>query len=457
MSMVAPSLPAEHAQEEAVACDVDELWLADEFGEGSTGLPLPKIEENLFHRIIRNPFPAGRAPRELACSQMLCAVLQNAPTLRLRLLQWLAKQANAATPDLGQLDFDFETEQRTIEAKRDDLRISGFSRDVDEPCQVLLWTIEVKVEAPFSRSRAMDGQEQDTDRSGSVHQIRHYDTWLARQQPTHKAGFVLGVRRLGHCLPGDLACTWSCTTWTELGAEVEAALREKLPESAIPSAERLLGEHFLGFIRRYLWRSDNMPTSKLKLTFNAVAFLRAVGRFGAGCEKKVLALTSNFEQILRKSRIARGPIQQHLNVFKPWPAGASYSQYVFPRGSGKDPKLLVGITGNEDYECPSVEVILVIPIDLDRTRVFQGGLPKTRQLLQRRKQRWVYQGPDGEDATATSFLCDKPLTDVLEREDQDSIIEEFVASSLDDLKAAKIVQLLEKASAELKKKRPANR
>src|SRR5688572_21962141 len=116
-------------------------------------LHLPSPSNNLFQRLIRNPHAESERAKERECAEMLCALLQNAPGLRLHLLRWLGVQVGFDVEKLDRLRFTIDTEQ-PIGAKRDDLRIVGLPDAPGEDRPALIWTVEVKVGASFHESAA---------------------------------------------------------------------------------------------------------------------------------------------------------------------------------------------------------------------------------------------------------------------------------------------------------------
>ncbi|MEX1368768.1 MAG: hypothetical protein AB1Z98_36910 [Nannocystaceae bacterium] len=95
-------------------------------------LDLPRGRHNLFARIIRNPYPRDRPPRERECAEMLCGVLDNAPELRTVVMHWLAERARTGPlPDIDHHIVRIDTEQ-AIGTKRDDLRITARDPDSSE-------------------------------------------------------------------------------------------------------------------------------------------------------------------------------------------------------------------------------------------------------------------------------------------------------------------------------------
>ena len=122
---------------------------------------------------------------------MLCAVLRNTEHLRLLLLKWLAQKASANIEGLDALDYRIDTEG-AIGAKRDDLRIEGWSVNNEQETLTVLWTMEVKVGAWFHESSLEQSVAPDSlDRQLEVNQLRNYDFWLERQVAASRVGFVL--------------------------------------------------------------------------------------------------------------------------------------------------------------------------------------------------------------------------------------------------------------------------
>jgi hypothetical protein len=209
-------------------------------------------EKNLFRRIIRNPAPGGRPPKERECAEMLCGCLMNLPFFQTQFLEWMADRAGQKV-DVGALDFRFRTEQ-PVWTKRDDLRIEG----VDENgVRKLLWTVEIKVKAGFHWSSAVDSSTAETvdgsDSEGEtlqdfVNQLENYDKWLKEQKADFKAGFVISIWDQTENLPEGLECSWTCLTWRD----VAGVLRGILEEGEVPDLEVLWCKHSLGFIEQAL-------------------------------------------------------------------------------------------------------------------------------------------------------------------------------------------------------------
>ena len=256
--------------------------------------------------------------RERRCTEMLCGILLNCPELRGCIFRWLATVADQPTDVLDDLEWRVETE-RPIGAKRDDLRIEGFApeSDGDGPRRVVLWTVEVKVQAYFHASTDQTGgppagnsDETDDDETPMVNQLVNYDAWLEGQVADHKAGFVLAIPDHAGDLPEGLTQKWACTTWTRLGNTV----RQALEGNALPESEAEWAKHLLGFIRTYLWSASEM--ADIQLTLDHVAFLRANWFLGAETEHIVDDLVASLEPVLAESGLGLAKLQHQKNLYQ---------------------------------------------------------------------------------------------------------------------------------------------
>jgi hypothetical protein len=278
-------------------------------------LDLPRAHHNLFSRLIRNPCPRDRPPRERECAEMLCAVLDTAPVVRDGIMQSLAERAGLGPlPDLDHQRPHIDTEQ-PIGTKRDDLRITV--RDPESQELTLLWTIEVKVGAGFHESSRLPEPDADQHSTPSdpgdelVHQISNYDAWLDVQTVPSgsKAGFVISLdSKAAETLPRPLRCTWTCVTWTELGQQVEHLIED----GSLPPAQDLLARHLAGFIREHLWQ-ETMTDNPIR--FDDLALLRAHATYGSETEQTVHNLVSRLFPVLEQSGLGRGTIKHQHNLF----------------------------------------------------------------------------------------------------------------------------------------------
>ncbi len=155
-------------------------------------LKLPPVSENIFRRLIRNPRAQSSRPRERECTEMLCAVLLNAPRLRSRILRWLGELCEYAPVfPVDDLELRIDTEQ-PIGAKRDDLRIEAWDsdgedgdeddHDGDQPAGLLVRDVVVVLDEP--------------DHPGDHHAIRVVEQVDQEQHGEHRAG-LLGTDESG--------------------------------------------------------------------------------------------------------------------------------------------------------------------------------------------------------------------------------------------------------------------
>ncbi|MFP4307851.1 MAG: hypothetical protein ACLFQQ_11610 [Desulfococcaceae bacterium] len=297
-------------------------------------------EKNLFRRIIRNPMPGGRLPKERECAEMLCGCLMNLPFFQGKFLEWMADRAGQ-TVDVGALDFRFRTEQ-PVWTKRDDLRIEGFD---ENGVRKLLWTVEIKVGAGFHWSTAVESSTRETgegsDSDGEtlqdfVNQLENYDQWLAEQEAKFKAGFVISIWDQKENLPKGLKFSWPCLMWRDV-AEV---LRVILEEAEVPETEVLWCRHLLGFMEQSL-KGLEMEND---LRLEEVAFLKALSQQGIPMIEKIKNLVTS----VSKKFTSASPISTDLNydysknfhfqrgmIFSFW--------WPFPGSNSGEPCLCAGI------------------------------------------------------------------------------------------------------------------
>ena len=170
---------------------------------------VPRPNDNLFERLIRDPQSPNRPMRERQCAEMLRSVLVACPGLASFVFKWLAQFNGVPHKLIDELDWSLETEQ-SIGSKRDDLRIEGWSTGEEEPRQVVLWTVEIKVAAPLHESSLQEWETESGPASDSdpevVSQLENYDKWLKQQKVDYKAGFVLALRDMSAALPDGLLC-----------------------------------------------------------------------------------------------------------------------------------------------------------------------------------------------------------------------------------------------------------
>ena len=210
--------------------------------------PLPSPGDNLFGRLIRDPNRPGKPPRERECTEMLCGVLLNAPALRSLVLDRLAELAGVVPLDWDGLRLTWQTEAKVTGGKRDDLRLEAV--DPETGRLLLVWTIEVKVQAGFHHSIDVE------DGESLAHQLVNYDRWLSGMRGVgQRLGFVLSVERLDDSMPQGLENTWTCFTWWDLRGVLEDAIAESdLPSPDRPPRCPPRGVHSPG-----IWRDGESP------------------------------------------------------------------------------------------------------------------------------------------------------------------------------------------------------
>jgi len=381
-------------------------------------LALPSSSDNLFGRLIRDPYAGTAMPKERECTEMLCALLRNTEGVRNHLFAWIAQLLDQTPPDSEQATFAIETEQQ-IEGKRDDLRIVGF-RDSDGSTPALLWTIEVKVAAPMHYSSPLEGSvpDDEADSSQGIPQIDNYDHWLRRQPAEQKGGLVIALRKGRPELPSTLACTWATTSWTKLGLE----LARLMETGRLPDVERFLARHVLGFIREYLWSAEEMDS--LVLEFDDVAFLRANAQIGRQVEAKIDRLVAQLTGVLEASGVGHGPITHQQSLYKPMRRSVIYRALCDPKVS-QYPMIMMGV--DRWYVRLWLESAPTNSNKKAISQICQALLPR---LQERDNNRWNILENSWHDL---EIRCD--INDLLATADQQSAFLGFFQSALEDLKA----------------------
>ncbi len=300
-------------------------------------IALPKLDNNIFGRIIRNPHSNSLNPKERECTEMLCAMLRNTSVVQQHVLKYFAGMFGQYDLDWDELRFEFQTEQ-SIGAKRDDLRIMGWNDAGEESELSVLWTIEVKVGSSFHDSSSI--MEENLESVGDtllVNQVTNYDYWLSGQSAQHRGGIVFALTDCTESLPDGLQCKWVCTSWTRLGETVGLALGDQ----RVPEGERLLAKHVLGFIRHYLWRESEMEDSRIG--FDDIALLRAFSAYGLDLEKKVDGMVSGLKSLVQEFGFEESSLTHRKSLYKPMGETILYKSYVGEEVSYY-PELQIGIS-----------------------------------------------------------------------------------------------------------------
>jgi hypothetical protein len=405
-------------------------------------LELPASSENLFQRIIRNPRPESDQPKERECTEMFCAILQNAPALRNSVLCWMADKVRLNLPNPENLRFVFDTEQSTVGAKRDDLRIVALSEH--EQCPVFTWSVEVKVGASFHHSTEEFGDElkgSNEKEALPVNQLVNYNRWLKGCLTQHRAGFVLSLYDRKNDLPSSLDCPWECLTWTGLAEVIVQALRK----DTLPQPERFLAKHVLGFIRTHLWRASEM--SEASLDFNDVALIRAFAVLAKDCEQKVNRLVAPLGDVIKKAGIGKGQVRHTKSLF----GGIPYSGVH--RHLGGKSSIYAGIGGDPDSSADYLSVWIQTPPNNARKPAIKKALAKIEPRLKKRNSDWLLpsQENDSGDAAWGDVELSVPLTVLLVEEDQEKAVRDFCRKALNDLKESGILTAFDFTTGKRKK------
>jgi hypothetical protein len=390
------------------------------------GQLLPPATDNLFSRIIRNPFAGSASLRERQCAEMLASLLINAPSACRQLCRHFAEISGIPRDVVDQCEFSIDTEQ-SIGRKRDDLRIEGRPKSNSYGERWVLWTIEIKVGAYFhlSSDATVDGPSEEEELKN---QLVNYHHWLMGQRDCrYKAGLVLALEDLTNDLGRDvpeILSHWKCLTWTTLGVILRDFI---LTETAIPAEEQFLCRHVLGFIAQYLWRSAEMPDSRID--FEDVAMLRAWAIMADECESKVKKLVDPLADLIAGFPIGSDPDQRD-NLF------SRRGRYAKGKviGGKKDPglELWAGVAMDRGDEGAKVYVWL----ESAPRSPLKFALHSFCRRLEAVNGRWETGNPYWDACLSM------PLTELLVAENQQERIQKFVKDALSDLLKAELDKVL---------------
>lgn len=391
-------------------------------------LRLPETNHNLFDRIIRDPRAPNRPARERLCTEMLCAILINAPTVRLAVLSWLAKFASVDYSTISALNWVFETE-RAIGVKRDDLRVEGWDQTESGSGRIVLWTIEVKVGAPLHHSSEQDAESEVSEaiqpeitlnEVTDVSQLVNYDRWLSQQDARHRTGFVLGISNLRASLPDGLKMPWHATTWGQLALVLE----RELAEGTIPDPEKLLTEHFAGFVRDRLWSDADMGSDNID--FDDLALIRAFASRGPSCFRKATNLTASLLEAVKNSGIAFEKIDPKVIESKgneEWTKRFAIRGRLAQIEGVEPPSLYVGIVGAEAWVWFETS-----PKAIGFKKNLGDLIQQSINILKARNPEWSANVTEWHD-----LVLSKRLDYLLIAEDQSQSLQSFVKAALQDL------------------------
>lgn len=403
-------------------------------------LGVPPPERNLFGRIIRNPHSASADPKERECAEMLTAVLQNTEITRDCLLSWLAGFTRHASRPWESRDAHvaIDTEQ-PIDNKRDDIRITVIRAGVLS----LLWSVEVKVGAPLHESsdltKTADGE--------AISQLANYESALL--QPTQAqhpdadvAGFVLAVHLIH--LPPLLSRKWHVLTWSHLAVELEGILRRR----NLPATDAFLVKHMLGFIRRYLWRPEEVRMANLEL--DDIYLIRSFGALGYECERRTNELVAPLAAILASTLPVVGKVIHQKSLFSATGRSTVYGRFA-PRDPA--PYIYAGIVGKgEDIVSPAA----VVWIETTRTAKIKdrirSAVKKHIAQLQKHDSRWTAH----DETSYWDVSISAPLKHMLADPDHAAWLLRFTDKALRDLKETGLTADIAAAAAAVPGDKPSS-
>jgi len=210
--------------------------------------------------------------------------------------------------DWSGLAIEVATEQAMEGGKRDDLRIEAVTEDRGTP--ILLMTVEVKVGAQIHESGAVSYVPVESESKRTVNQLINYDAWLTRQPHPTKIGFIVSRRDKEGQLPENLTQIWRSITWGEVASSLAALLRQSV---LLNNVERFLARHFIGFVIDQLGGIDMQDTG---ITFDDVAFLRALSFLGGNLNQKIDSLVAPLKTLYEEEEIGKGKTVHQKKVLE---------------------------------------------------------------------------------------------------------------------------------------------
>lgn len=383
---------------------------------------LPPLSMNMFTRLVRNPFPASRRPRETACSQMLCVLLEHSAAFR---NSWLGKRLKLPLDD--QLEFDVQTEAITGGQKRIDLVFRAVERVEDSlRCRIVV-AIEVKVDAPDTLT--LDRESEADGGLRMVSQLVPYDRWLSGETAEHKAGVLISSRP--RKFPPDVGGRWVNVLWSELGKVARACLPDLKPSTD----EWFLLTHFLGFVSAHFTRGEKLPVEKI--SFNDLSLLHALGRSGEQLEKKIKHLTQVLPAILTCSDIGSGEPKVAINLWTNWPYGGLASRPLFTAQSKSNKSAIeVAVTAGPDYNYPVIVAqLFVVPLK-GKSKQFNSIGDALLLKLNDIVPGWEFGGMESDDDEPERcyFLLETPFAAILNAKDQVDEVSRILIGALEAIK-----------------------
>ncbi len=391
----------------------------------------PPPASNIFTRIIRDPTAPDRPKRERQCTELLCAMLLNCETLKTRIFEQIAELCGWSSLPIEELTYEIDTEQ-SIQGKRDDLRIEGYLANEDDRRRVILWTVEVKVQAGFHSSTSILEEESDVPRA-TVSQLNNYDVWLQSQNVQHKAGIVISVSSLESEVDAlSLTQPWFCLRWADLGNWVE----ESIKAETLPQLELMFGKHFLGFVWQYLWDPTEMTSQNIGI--DDLALIRAFAVQGMNCEKRINNLVEPLVQSLNNSGIEFcSAVKHQQTLFRSYLRSTVHGSLIRDSATKPAPCMLLMAGIRRDEACVWIESS---PACTWKSR-FREICGERSESLKQQNPDWMVFAPD--DSGWKDVLLTKPLPWLLVEDDQATALKTFVESAVNDLKSVGLITALQ--------------
>ena len=414
-----------------------------------TSLGIPLQSQNIFQRIIRDPKVNTATPKERECTEMLCSVLLNAPSVQKAVLEWLCKLAGmpAGLLEADNIEVSMETEC-SIGDKRDDLRIEIHRVDDEGRTRVALLSIEVKAGASIHTSGRQDdpdaesdGDQPDALDNDERSQIKNYDSWLKgeenRSSALKVAGIVLARFDMSGEMPKGLLVPWRCITWAQLGKTV----MQLISTSDIPPTDAMLAKHLVGFLKASgngLWRAEEMKD--MNLDFDDVALLRAMGSHGERIEEKADFLVQSLGAIIDSICESEVKPAHAKKLFMPTRRSVFWKPIL--KGGMLPPYIYAGICLQKpNWPVPASLVLWIEtgPKKKEKPKVATAA-GKIIKALKTRNPKWQMVEAGYED-----LVIFEPLHEVLKQEgDQQAYVTDIVRGWVEDLKTVGFVEILKK-------------
>ena len=226
-------------------------------------------------------------------------------------------------------------------------------------------------------------------------------------------------------MPTGLVRPWTCLTWTELAEQVIGFMSS----SAIPPHELFLAKHFVGFIRRHLWRIRDMGTARIE--FDDLVLIRAFATIGVECDKKIASLVKPLEAMFDQVGIGEGKCTYQPTLFRTYLRSTVYRTLFRPEVS---PYPGSGAGIEKDHLVVFIETASSHPSKALVSQAAQSVIG----CLQERQATWRM--VPSEDKNWRDLEIALPLVTLLVEPDQETVFREFFKRAFDDLKACRVVE-----------------